>query len=441
MRNQILFLSILVALNTTLRAQDHSMHDMAHDMDMSHDMGHDMSPTTDHATGHPMGGMLSDYSMTQESSGTAWQPRSTPMGGMHLMADDWMLMLHGNADLVYDHAGGDRGGDKVISTNMFMVMAMHPLGEGTLGLRSMLSLEPTTIGKTGYPELLQTGETANGETPLIDRQHPHDLFMELAGTYSFPVREDHDHVFVYLGLPGEPALGPATFMHRFSGMDNPEAPITHHWLDSTHITFGVATVGYIINNQIKIEGSAFTGREPDENRWDIESPKMDSQSARITWNPTDDWSFQTSYGHLNSPEQLEPNVDQNRFTASATYNKRFGTNNWQTLFAFGQDQNNPGNTLDAFLLESAVNFDRTHTVFARFERVAKDELFAAPDPLAGKIFWVTKISLGYIYDFPPVHHVQFGMGALGSIHFLPDSLDDSYGDTPTSFMVFARAKL
>ena len=410
-----------------------------HDMSDMQDMpGMDMHDS--HAM--QMTGMYGNYSMSREASGTSWQPESTPMPGIQFMADDWMIMMHGYADLVYDSAGGDRGGDKIIGPNMFMLMASRPLGAGTLGLRSMLSLEPATIGKSGYPELLQTGETANGKDPLIDRQHPHNLFMELAGTYSLPVRDKHDSVFLYLGLPGEPALGPVTFMHRFSGMDDPEAPITHHWLDSTHVTFGVATLGYIVNDKIKIEGSIFTGREPDQSRWDIETPKMDSQSARITYNPTENWSFQTSYGHLHSPEQLEPDVDQNRFTASATYNKRLDANsNWQTTFAYGQDNNDPGHVLDAFMLESAVNFEHRHTFFTRLERVAKDELFVAPDPLAGRAFWVTKIAVGYIYDFPPVHHVQFGVGAEGSIDFLPNTLEDSYGDTPTSFMLFARAKL
>src|SRR4051812_40821907 len=164
---------------------------------------------------HQMPGMLADYSMTRESSGTAWQPDSTPMGGAHWMSDKWMFMAHGFADVIYDSAGGDRGDNKVISENMLMLMARRQLGPGVLGLRSMLSLEPATIGPSGYPLLLQTGETANGQEHLIDRQHPHDLFMELAASYSLAVNE-HDHAFVYLGLPGEPALGPPTFMHRFS---------------------------------------------------------------------------------------------------------------------------------------------------------------------------------------------------------------------------------
>jgi hypothetical protein len=262
----------------------------------------------------------------------------------------------------------------------------------------------------------------------------------LATTYSLKV-DEKSSAFIYLALPGEPALGPATFMHRFSGMDNPEAPLAHHWLDSTHITFGVATVGYIWNN-VKIEGSAFTGREPDEKRWNIDEPRFDSQSVRLTYNPTPDWSTQASYGHLNSPEQLEEDVDQNRFTLSVTYNKRFGgTNNWQTTAAWGQNDPKPGERTNAFLLESAVNFHHTHTIFGRFENVEKDELFLEGDPLEGEIFTVNKLSLGYIYDFPETYHLQFGVGAVGSIHFIPGDLEEIYGDTPLSGMIFARVRL
>ena len=156
------------------------------------------------------------------------------MGGLHLMRGDWMLMVHGFANVIYDNQSGKRGDDQLFSSNMVMGMAQRPLGPGTVGFSSMLALEPATIGRKGYPLLLQTGETANGRNSLIDRQHPHDLFMELAASYSRP-RSDQSSVFAYIGLPGEPALGPPTFMHRFSGVDNPEAPITHHWLNSTEV--------------------------------------------------------------------------------------------------------------------------------------------------------------------------------------------------------------
>jgi hypothetical protein len=386
-----------------------------------------------------MHGWYGPYRMQREASGTSWQPEATPMEGLHVMYEDWMFMFHGFAFGVYDYQSGPRGDRKFFSPNMMMGMAQHPLGPGTFGLRSMLTLEPATIGRTGYPELLQTGETANGGTPLIDRQHPHDFFMELAATYSLAVRED-SAVFAYFGYPGEPALGPPTFMHRFSGVDNPEAPITHHWLDSTHVTFGVATLGYVWRD-FKIDGSIFTGREPDENRWNFDRPRFDSYSGRLTWNPDKSWSMQVSYGSIHSPEQLDPDIDVERVTASVLYHYAWGRNNWQTTFGWGRNIQHPGNDLDGFLLESLVNFHQTHTVFARAERVDKDELFLPGDPRAGETFTVNKISLGYIYDFPKWMHVKFGLGGLGSIHLLPSSLTSTYGDNPLSFMLFVRAKL
>lgn len=385
-----------------------------------------------------MKGFYGPYSMTREASGTSWQPDSTPHEGVHIMAGPWMFMFHGYIDPIYNHQGGPRGDNESYTASMFMAMAQRPLGPGTFGLRSMLSLDPT-MGKTGYPELLQTGETANGRDPLIDRQHPHDLFMELAATYNLPVGQDSS-VFGYLGYPGEPALGPATFMHRFSGIDNPEAPIIHHWLDATHITFGVATLGYVWKN-VKLEASQFTGREPNQYRWDFDKARFDSTSARLSFNPTKNWALQTSYGHLKSPEQLEPDVDQNRLTASAGYNVPWNQNNWQTTFAWGRNFNKPGHILDGYVLESAVVLAHTHTVFGRAENVEKDELFTEEDPRFGTIYRVSKLSVGYIYDFLHLKYGQFGIGGLASVYSLPSALDTVYGKTPTSYMVFVRAKL
>ncbi len=385
-----------------------------------------------------MKALYGSYPMTREASGTSWQPDSTAHGGLHFMKDDWMFMIHGFANVIYDHQGGDRGDDKTFSESMFMLMGQRPLGNGTLGVRSMLSLDPL-MGKDGYPLLLQTGETQDGISGLIDRQHPHDLFMELALSYSMPI-SDESSVFGYIGLPGEPALGPPAFMHRFSGMDNPEAPISHHWLDSTHITYGVTTLGYVWQN-VKLEGSAFRGRESDEDRWDIETGPMDSYSTRLSYNPTEDWAFQVSYGDIDSPEQLHPDVDTKRYTVSAAYNKPFANGNWQTMLAWGRNINDPGNGLDAFLIESALQLKKTHTFFARFERTEKDELFPEGDPLEGEIFKVNKSSLGYIYDFPEWKQMQWGIGGTNSWHFLPDELDATYGKMPTSYMIFARVKL
>ncbi|HEY3077732.1 MAG TPA: cupredoxin family protein [Burkholderiales bacterium] len=389
-----------------------------------------------HAQGDEMRGMYGPYVMARESSGTAWQPDASPHQGIHAMYGEWSTMTHGFVNLIYDRQGGPRGDKKTFSTSMLMVMAQRPAAGGTLGLRGMVSADPL-MGKRGYPLLLQTGEAANG-APLIDRQHPHDLFMELAASYSRPLSE-RSSVFAYAGLPGEPALGPAAFMHRFSSEDNPEAPISHHWLDSTHITYGVVTLGYVMEN-IKLEGSVFRGREPDERRYDIETGKLDSASVRLSYNPTRDWALQVSRGRIKSPEELHPDADVDRTTASVIYHRAFGSAAMQTTLAWGRNSPNHGDATDTFLLESAVRFSRAHTVFGRAERADKNELFLESDPRAGEKFRVGKLTLGYVYDLPRDGHLKLGVGGLVSRYRLPSELAPVYGN-PTSFMLFVRAKL
>ena len=380
-----------------------------------------------------MAGTLGPYSMMQDGSGTAWQPASTPMQGAMWDSGGWSEMVHGYAHLVYDHQSGPRGDSTVFSESMVMVMAQHGAGPGTLTLRSMLSLDPV-MGPAGYPLLLQTGETANGITPLVDRQHPHNLFMEMAAVYAVPLGA-RSSAFVYLGYPGEPALGPVTFMHRLSGQDNPAAPISHHWLDSTHVTFGVATAG-VVHGDWKIEASAFNGREPDQHRWGYQPLKLDSWSTRVTFNPTPDWSFQISYGHLRSPEQLTPAVNQQRLTASATWNRRIAGGNLQTTLAWGQNRDRPGHVLQAALLESAVA-KGADTVFARAEVVQKDDLSTSDQPLR-----VGEATIGYVHDFPVARHVALGVGVQGTIDVVPLALRAAYGGAdPTGIMPFIRLKI
>ena len=388
---------------------------------------------------HEMTGFLGAYPMSREASGTSWQPQSSPMEGIHWMRGPWMGMVHGFADVVYDHQGGPRGDDKVFAPTMAMVTAQRSAGHGTLGARGMVSLDPATVGKAGYPLLLQTGETADGRTPLVDRQHPHDLFMELALVYSHPLGGRRSW-FTYFGLPGEPALGPPTFMHRFSGMELPEAPIGHHWLDSTHIAFGVATAG-IVCDVVKLDASAFNGSEPDQDRWDIEAPRFNSFSARLTVNPSAHWSLQASHGHLKEPEQLEPGVDVDRTTASVTFGRpRGGASNWQSTLAWGHNAKHPGDATNAFLLESTLREGR-HTLVGRAEKAQKDELFTQ-GPHAHQTFDVGKVSMGYVFDLVRAGHLALGLGTLGSVHFVPAEIAAAYGSRrPRSFMLFARGEL
>jgi hypothetical protein len=410
---------------------DHS--EMHHDGGVSMPASEQSGHTGGGHAGHEMMGVLGPYVMAREGSGTSWLPDTTPHQGVHSMAGEWSTMWHALFNLAYDQQGGPRGGDKTFVGGMFMGMAQRPLGDGTFGLRAMLSPDPF-MGASGYPLLLATGETAEGRTPLIDRQHPHDLFMELAATYSHPL-DAKSSVFLYAGLPGEPALGPPAFMHRTSGMDIPEAPITHHWLDSTHISFGVLTAGLVLDTW-KVEASAFRGREPDQYRYDIEAPKLDSFSGRVSWNPLRELSLQASWGRLHSPEQLEPEVNEDRFTTSAIYMQPFGDSDlWSTTVAWGRKMNSPGNTLDGFILETAVILQKTYTLFLRGEHVQEDELTATH-----AVYTVDKLSVGGIWDFFNRDHTKIGIGALVSLYGLPDDLRPLYG-TPTSSIIFGRIKI
>ncbi|HEY2801037.1 MAG TPA: hypothetical protein VGI85_10600 [Chthoniobacterales bacterium] len=378
--------------------------------------------------------------MSRESSGTAWVPDSTPIYGRMIMLGDDMLMLHGGAFPRYTNVGTRRGDDRIDMPNWAMAMFSHSLGENSqLGLRAMMSLDPLTEGGRGYPLLLQTGESWQG-VALHDRQHPHDLFAELSATYS--QRWEHDFSgYFYLGYPGEPALGPPTFMHRLSAMDNPDAPIGHHWEDSSHITFGVATLGLVWRN-VKLEGSVFTGREPDENRYDFDRPRFDSVSGRISWNPTRHLALQISHGYLHSPEALEPESNQHRTTASAIYNQPLGKDsNWSTSFVWAQDRNTGERATQALLIET--NYQRGRdTIYARWERVEKPgHELVLPVADEDRIFPVAAYSVGYVRDLLHGRGIDLGLGAEFTLNDLPDRLEAYYGSgLAYGFQFFLRVR-
>ena len=385
------------------------------------------------------------YAMTREASGTAWQPDASTMQGAVRMAGDWTFMGQAMLNAVYDHQSGRRGDDRLFASGMVMGMATGTLSSrDTVALRAMLSPDPF-MGRSGYPLMLAAGETADGRTSLIDRQHPHDLFMELSGSYSRRVGEDAS-AFVYVGFPGEPAFGPGSFMHRLSIMDSPEAPITHHWFDSTHITFGVVTAG-LTRDGVKIEVSRFKGREPDQHRYDIETPRFDSTAIRASWNPTATLALQASWMRLVSPEQLTPEEDQERWSASAIYTRAIGAGGYvAATAAWGrkteiEPDGHRGHGLDAYLLEATARPDDRWTVFARVERIDTDELLPAPGQVHGPEFTVGKASLGAIRDFRISRGVKLGVGGLVARSLTPGGLDPAYRGDRTSGMAFVRVKV
>lgn len=369
----------------------------------------------------------------RDASGTSWQPNVTPVMAMnHSWAGEWMLMRHVTLDVVHSSQGGPRGDDKTFLAGMAMASATREWDDGSLQFRAMLSPEPL-MGKAGYPLLLAVGETADGKSHLVDRQHPHDLFMELSATYTRQLG-DRRSAYLYAGLPGEPAFGPPAFMHRTAAMASPEAPISHHWLDSTHITFGVITAGYV-SGDWKVETSAFRGREPDQSRYDIESPKLDSGSVRVSWNPTPNWALQASYADLSSPEQLDPATDETRWSVSALYARPVGRDGLvAATFAYGSKTPEGDDARDAALVEASYTTG-PWTAFTRAEWTEQDEL------AAGHVLYdVSKVSVGAVYEIPVNDHVAVGVGGLVSAYAIPDALDASYGD-PTSSMAFLRLRL
>jgi hypothetical protein len=378
--------------------------------------------------------------MSRESSGTSWIPDSSPMYGRMFMFGDDMLMLHGGIFPRYTNVSSDRGDDRIDSPNWIMAMYSHPFSETTqLGLRAMMSLDPLTEQGRGYPLLLQSGESWH-DKPLHDRQHPHDLFDELSFSLSQKFVDDLSG-YIYFGYPGEPAIGPPTFMHRPSAMDDPDAPIGHHWQDSTHITFGVATAG-LQWRSVKIEGSVFTGREPDEDRYDFDRPRFDSYSGRISWNPTPDLAFQVSHAYVESPEALEPDVNRHRTTASLIYNKRLGQDsNWATSLVWGQNNDTHEGKTESVLIESDYQRERD-TFYGRWEWVEKSghELVLDPPDL-DEIFSVNALSIGYVRDLSHGNNIDIGLGGQFTLDFWPSELDRYYGGGPGyGFQFFLRVR-
>jgi len=383
-----------------------------------------------------MTGALGTYPMAREASGTTWQPDASEHAGLHVMSGDWSLMAHGVLNLVYDHQSGPRGGDKAFASGMLMGMARRPVANGTIEFRAMVSPDPL-IGKSGYPLLLASGETANGRARLIDRQHPHDFFMELSASVSQNIGANGS-LFLYGGLPGEPAFGPPAFMHREAILDSPEAPISHHWLDSTHISFGVVTAGLVLG-RAKIELSRFNAREPDQHRWNIETGALDSTAVRLSWNPTGTLALQGSWGAFKSPEQLEPGVNQKRWSASALYARELAPG-WKLAATLAWGRKTAGHhNDDAYVAEASLKHS-DWTVFGRGEITENRELL---DTRAhGPAYRVGKISIGAIRDFRIANHLSLGAGGLLAMNFVPDGLEPLYGGHhPAGAMGFVRLKL
>jgi hypothetical protein len=381
-----------------------------------------------------------DLFPAREASGTAWVPDTTPMVGVHLRAGAWDLMVHGAlfGQYVYEpddvHRTGGFANRQASSVNWGMVMARRRAGAGRVGLRAMLSAEPWTVTDCGFISYFATGEMCGGDT-IHDRQHPHDLFMELSADYERPLGSSARWQ-VYGGLSGEPALGPPGFPHRLSAVVNPVAPIAHHWIDSTHVAFGVITTG-VSTARYKIEGSLFNGRESDEHRADLDLGALDSYSGRMSFLPRPGVALQVSAAHLEEAEAQfapHPRTDIDRVTASAAFVARGGrAGRWATTVAYGANRGwivLPDRAVQrvsqALVLESTLGVDRRNIWFGRFELVGKPAHDLHLDSVPARILPIAKLQGGYVRDLGGPNVLSIGIGGFAAVSLVPEELEARY---------------
>jgi hypothetical protein len=378
------------------------------------------------------------------SSGTSAEPNSTPAPMLMAERGAWNLMFHANVFIVDLQQTGARGADKFFSTNWFMGMAQRHAGPGVFTARAMLSFEPGTVSRRRYPLLFQQGETAFGR-PIVDGQHPHDFFMELAGLYD--IKLGHKSLLSFYFAPvGDPAMGPTAYPHRASAMENPVATLGHHQQDSTHIASDVASVGFT-HRFARVEVSGFHGREPDEFRWNLDQGAMDSWSARLTLQPGKNWSGQYSYARIKSPEALFPGEDQERMTASAMYNRASDDGNWASTVLWGRTRSlGDSAVFNSYGLESTLRFRTRNYVWTRMENVDRSNgLLLGQQPVPAnfqeaRIGRVQAYTFGYSRDFDLIPRLASALGAQVTTYGVPGILQPAYGAHPVDVAIFVRLR-
>jgi hypothetical protein len=373
-------------------------------------------------------------------TGTGWQPASTPDHMWMRSVGSWDLMAHGVIFVGYNQQGGPRGAGKAESVNWLMLMEQHRVGQGSILFREMFSAESLTSPHPGFPELFQTGETYHGR-PLIDHQHPHNVFSELSLYYTLPISENLSWE-IYGAAAGDPALGPVAYMHRASASELPMAPLSHHLQDSTHTSFGVITTGFVVS-RLKIEGSVFNGREPNEKRYSVQFAPLDSWSGRLSVAASRNWTAEYSYGRLEHPEALESG-SQRRQGASVEYVRpfargSFAPGSWATSLVWGRVHKVSNNhNLNSYLMETTVNFKSRNYAFSRFELMDKDELF--PEQPSLPVFRIGAFTIGGARDLIKNRSWEAALGGDITVYSKASALDKAYGKNPISFQLFLRLR-
>ena len=447
--NKLIFLTLVFissCIATYAQHEHHAMPDTSHHMHqqdtmpMMHDQMSGNMPMSHSTMSHAYSRNLP---MNRNGSGTAWLPDASPMYGAMFHTPKWMYMVHGNLFLRYNNQDvankGHRGNSEVDAPNWLMFMGQRSVGRsGLFHFNTMFSLDAPIGGSNGYPLLFQSGEAYKGQ-PIVDRQHPHDLFSELSVSYAQALSKKTD-LFLYLGYPGEPALGPVAFMHRPSALSNPDAPLAHHWIDATHITFGVATLG-VRYGRFKLEGSSFTGREPDEHRYNFDRPRFDSWSGRLSYNPSLNWALQVSHGFIKSPEALHAGEDVDRTTASVVYSATLENKSMINATAvWGLNKTPHKDGEHAVLLEGEWRKNRL-ALYTRYEWVQKsvEELSLDENRYGAEtVFPVNAFTAGLNYDLLHLGKTSLAGGGHLTLYHADERLNSLYGKNPVGVEVYLR---
>lgn len=446
----ILFLLLFLSAVTISFSQHHTNADTM-PMHHNHDsmMNMDDMDMSDMNMDNDMPGMSHAFSrslpMTRNGSGTAWSPDNNPMYMIMTHTKRGMWMFHGSVFLRYNTQQltkkTSRSDAQFDAPNWFMAMYNRPVGKnGLFNFTAMLSLDPLTVTERGYPLLFQSGESYKGE-PLVDRQHPHDLFAGLSVGYTQRLNKKID-VFGYFGYPGEPAISAPTFMHRTIALNDPDAPLSHHWQDATHITFGVATAGVRVG-KFKGEFSSFTGREPDEHRYDFDKPKFDSYSWRLSFNPSKAWALQASQAFIKSPEDLHPGEDVMRYTASALYATPISGKGsfFSGSAVWGMNHEGANKHNEHSILVEGTEQIVKQAIYSRYEFVQKStEELDLESAYGERTFDIHKLTLGTNRQLLTLGKWELIGGLQSSVNIPPLSLQSLYGKAPMSGQIYIEIR-
>ena len=253
-------------------------------------------------------------------------------------------------------------------------------------------------------------------------------------SYTFPL--GRSGAFANLGAPDP-------YMHLPYGFVVPQGGPAGHWMEPDASASRVFTVGYAWR-ALKLEGAAYSGSGAAR---DERQPRaadafgLDSTSTRLSYTPSPNWSFRFSRGTLSGLDQLAPQEDVRRVTVSATYKQRLADGEWHSTFAWGRSARKSSEPTMGYLLESALRFSGTHTVFGRLEQVGSGQLVSESGAAQNRTFKLNRFTVGYFHQVGMQGPVTLEAGAYVSRYAVPSPAASVYGEAPGSFTLFMRLNL